>query len=40
MKKIAWYRLEPVCLYFIDNAIGLGHRGRFDVEDGVGRTGQ
>jgi uncharacterized protein YhbP (UPF0306 family) len=37
MKKIAWYRLEPACLYFIDNSIGLGHRERFDVEEGVGR---
>lgn len=37
MKKIAWYRLEPACLYFIDNSIGLGHRECFDVEEGVGR---
>lgn len=37
MKKIAWYRLEPDCLYFIDNSLGLGHRERFDVEEGAGR---
>ena len=37
MKKIAWYRLKPTCLYLIDNSIELGHRERFDVEDGVER---
>ena len=40
MKKIAWYRLESACLYLIDNSIGLGHRERFDVEEGIGRTCQ
>lgn len=40
MKKIAWYRLEPACLYFIDNSIGLGHRERFEVKPGAGRSCQ
>jgi hypothetical protein len=26
MQKVAWYRLEPTRLYFIDNAQGFGHR--------------
>jgi uncharacterized protein len=40
MKKIAWYGLEPTCLYFIDNSIGFGHRDRFDVDDDIGQGGQ
>ncbi len=26
MSKIAWYKLTPARLYFIDNSLGLGHR--------------
>ncbi|MBI4696245.1 MAG: pyridoxamine 5'-phosphate oxidase family protein [Gammaproteobacteria bacterium] len=26
LAKVAWYRLDPVHLYFIDNAQGFGHR--------------
>lgn len=26
MSRIAWYKIEPVRLYFIDNSLGLGHR--------------
>jgi uncharacterized protein YhbP (UPF0306 family) len=26
MSKVAWYRLVPERLYFIDNSLGLGHR--------------
>ena len=40
MKKIAWYRLEPACLFLIDNSIGLGHRERFDVAQDGGRDSQ
>lgn len=31
MNKIAWYRLRPVRLYFIDNSRGFGCREQFDV---------
>ncbi|NMG15764.1 pyridoxamine 5'-phosphate oxidase family protein [Aromatoleum bremense] len=31
MNKIAWYRLRPARLYFIDNSRGLGCREQFDV---------
>lgn len=37
MKKIAWYRLEPACLYFVDNSIGIGHRDCFDVNKKSGK---
>jgi uncharacterized protein YhbP (UPF0306 family) len=26
MQRVAWYRLEPTRLYFIDNSQGFGHR--------------
>ncbi|MBF0277475.1 MAG: pyridoxamine 5'-phosphate oxidase family protein [SAR324 cluster bacterium] len=26
LSKVAWYRVDPERLYFIDNALGLGHR--------------
>ena len=26
LARVAWYRLEPARLYFIDNALGFGHR--------------
>lgn len=26
MSRIAWYKVTPTRLYFIDNALGLGHR--------------
>ncbi|MFQ5611612.1 MAG: pyridoxamine 5'-phosphate oxidase family protein [Anaerolineae bacterium] len=26
MRKIAWYKIVPERLYFIDNSLGLGHR--------------
>ncbi len=26
MSKVAWYKVTPECLYFIDNSLGLGHR--------------
>lgn len=32
MAKIAWYRLEPDTVYFIDNERGLGSRERLDVD--------
>ncbi len=33
MAKIAWYKLEPDTVYFIDNSLGLGHRDRLDLKD-------
>ncbi|MBI4770861.1 MAG: pyridoxamine 5'-phosphate oxidase, partial [Chloroflexi bacterium] len=26
MRRIAWYKVAPTRLYFIDNSLGLGHR--------------
>lgn len=26
LSKVAWYKIKPERLYFIDNALGLGHR--------------
>lgn len=37
MKKIVWYRLEPACLYFVDNSVGIGHRDCFDVNKESGK---
>lgn len=37
MQKIAWYRLTPASLYFIDNSLGLGHRVRVEVDKLHGR---
>ena len=31
MSKIAWYKVEPKRLYFIDNSLGLGHRDEVPV---------
>lgn len=31
MNKVAWYRLRPSKLYFIDNSRGLGFREQFEV---------
>lgn len=33
MSKVAWYRLTPSVVYFIDNSRGLGHRERLDAAD-------
>ena len=33
IRKIAWYRLSPTALYFIDNTQGLGHREQIDPDE-------
>lgn len=33
MSKIAWYKVVPERLYFIDNSLGLGHRDEVLVSD-------
>lgn len=32
MSKIAWYKVTPSKLYFIDNSIGFGHRDEVPLE--------
>ncbi len=34
LAKICWYRLVPQRLYFIDNALGFGHREEIDLGPG------
>ncbi|MCB8944133.1 MAG: pyridoxamine 5'-phosphate oxidase family protein [Ardenticatenaceae bacterium] len=31
MSKIGWYKIVPTRLYFIDNALGLGHRDEVEL---------
>ena len=33
ISKVAWFRLVPRRLYFIDNSLGLGHRDEIPLED-------
>ena len=32
MSRIAWYKVTPTRLYFIDNSLGLGHRDEVPLE--------
>ena len=32
MSRIAWYKVAPTRLYFIDNSLGLGHRDEVPLE--------
>jgi uncharacterized protein len=32
MTHIAWYKVTPTCLYFINNSLGLGHRDKIPLD--------
>lgn len=38
MSKIAWYKVTPERLYFIDNSLGLGHRDEVSLHNQPGRS--
>ena len=38
LARIRWYRIVPLGVHFVDNAVGFGHRGYVDLRGGASGT--